>query len=122
VEGKLIKNTIDRNLKIVFGKLKSLAIFVDFYQKDDGYNFDTMATNEASAIATNVQVIPIESKKDNKTIDKISKEFLAKTADVPDLKVYSYFVDDTYKWVISEIVKNDGFISYFKATRSISNG
>ena len=118
------KQLIDSKVNLAFNLLKDLAVEATLTKKT-GQSFDFVnLTVSATETPLVVKVIETDSKKpkskDQKNSSNLTvKQLMVKTADVGDLKTVETFTISGVVWKVSEIQKNDGFISIVDVVREV---
>jgi len=111
-----LNTLIDTNLKLAFRQLRSLSRSVTFSRKTVGFDFNT-ADVDVAETADIADVIFLGAKKSNRDKNINKSEFLVKTSDVVDLKLFDSFTEGEDVWSIDTIIRDNGFITMFIAVK-----
>jgi hypothetical protein len=104
------KQLIEKSTRKAFTQLKDLAIDVTLQRKaNQTFDFNT---SDVSAITTTIVVkAVVVSTKKHKERDVALKEIMLRTEEVGDLTTIDSFLIGSEVWRISEVAKNDGYVS-----------
>lgn len=114
------KNLIDNALLKAFNLSKDLASFGVFVKKTTpSFNFANATAEFLASNTITTKCVDISTKKTSTNSNTINKTIIVKTKDVGDLNLYSTVSIENKTWSISQVQKNDGFISMIDIYREV---
>lgn len=116
------KNLIDKSLRIAFLNLKDLAIDITIESFVTTFDFNSGETaNKGTKIS--VKAVNISNKKgkqndSSKDLTDIKEvEFMLKRPSSFDIKIGDVIIENSSKYTVARIVKDDGYISIVQAVK-----
>lgn len=111
---------LDSSLNKAFNLSKDLAKDVTFVRKPNpAFNFGTGQTEFSADQTTATKAVIIDSKKPSKDKNAVVRQLLLKSKEIGDANLYDTVTIDSQTWNISNILKNDGFVSLVEVTREV---
>jgi len=111
---------LDSSLNKAFNLSKDLAKEVTFVRKPNAaFNFGTGESEFSTVQNTATKAVIVDSKKPSKDKNAIVRQLLLKSKEVGDISLYDSVTIDSQTWNITEVQKNDGFISLVEVTREV---
>ncbi len=111
---------LDSSLNKAFNLSKDLAKEVTFVRKPNvTFNFATGESEASTAQNISTKVIIVDSKKPSKDKNAVVRQLLLKSKEVGDISLYDSVTVDSQVWNITEVKKNDGFISVVEVTKEV---
>lgn len=111
---------LDSNLNKAFTLSKDLAKDVTFVRKPNAtFNFGSGQAEFNANQNITTKVVVIESRKPSRDKNAVIRQLLFKSKEIGDATLYDTVTIDSQTWNISNIQKNDGFISLIEVSREV---
>ena len=105
------RKLVEAKVKQAFELIKDLAQNVVFTTKvSSEFDFESGLTT-STVVNRTIKVVVIDNKKKTSERNTIQKTFMAKTAEVGDMKLYEAVTFGGLVWKIGEVTHNDDYVT-----------